>query len=251
MQDGPVCCLCRQVLSLLCMADVQHIQINTGDRIHVIPQLTSIALLRLCSLSPVRYVLLWREPKCFLTCTWSWCPHIPSCSGGHSGFWWPEQNEPSESHRSPILCWSPCLCFSHTLPCIWPARGQHFSTSIKNPVQRNLQIFCKHFSQPVFTCTHIACKVSLGFSCEDRERVQTQLEALFPLFLPVALVHFLWKEVKSDWFTWFDLIGKLRTRWKDTSTLLMPLVFVFFLLNFKAVQSLFLSQRPSVLNWIN
>lgn len=49
--------------------------------------------------------------------------------------------------------------------------------------------------QTVFRITHITGQVSFGFSGEYRERVQTQLEALFPLLLPVALVHFL-KEKK-------------------------------------------------------
>lgn len=39
--------------------------------------------------------------------------------------------------------------------------------------------------------THVTGEVSLGFSGEYGERVQTQLEALLPLLLPVALVHFL------------------------------------------------------------
>lgn len=45
--------------------------------------------------------------------------------------------------------------------------------------------------QTVFRITHITGEVSFAFGGEYRERVQTQLEALFPLLLPVALVHFL------------------------------------------------------------
>lgn len=43
----------------------------------------------------------------------------------------------------------------------------------------------------VFRETHITGQVSFGFSGEYGKRVQAQLEALFPLLLPVALVHFL------------------------------------------------------------
>lgn len=68
------------------------------------------------------------------------------------------------------------------------------------PRPRRLQIFGKHFSEPVYRLTHITCEVSLGSSGEDRERVQTELEALVPLLLPVALVHFLRKAMKSHGF---------------------------------------------------
>lgn len=39
--------------------------------------------------------------------------------------------------------------------------------------------------------THVTGKVSLGFGSEYGEGVQTQLEALIPLLLPVTLVNFL------------------------------------------------------------
>lgn len=45
--------------------------------------------------------------------------------------------------------------------------------------------------QTVFRITHNTGEVCFAFGGEYRERVQTQLEALFPLLLPVALVHFL------------------------------------------------------------
>lgn len=68
------------------------------------------------------------------------------------------------------------------------------------PRPRRLQIFGQHCSQPVYRRTHVTCEVSLGFSGEDGERVQTELEALVPLLLPVALVHFLRKEMKARGF---------------------------------------------------
>lgn len=42
MQDGPVSRLCRQVLSFLGVADVQHVQVNTGDTTHIIQRLTFV-----------------------------------------------------------------------------------------------------------------------------------------------------------------------------------------------------------------
>lgn len=73
--------------------------------------------------------------------------------------------------------------------------------SMLAPRPRRLQV-CHLCPRPVYSLTHITCEVSLGFSGEDRERVQTELEALVPLLLllPVALVHFLGKEMKSHGF---------------------------------------------------
>lgn len=175
-------------------------------------------LLRLCCLSPVRYVQLWREPRCFLTCTWSWCPHSPSCSGGHSGFWWPEQNEPSESHRSPIWCRSPCLCFSHTLPCIWPARGQHFSTSTKTH-SKEISRFSANISHSPFVdaLTSLARSL-LALAVRIERESKRSSKPLSLCFSQLLLYTFYVKKLSHIDLIWFDLIGKLRTKWKDTFT---------------------------------